>query len=231
MPLADLDTVTAIVAFVFAFFILFLGLRVRSVLVDQPYRTRALWTAIGALALAGFIVSRTVDSVFGNPPTTFEGILVEDSAWGLTFIALYGWIASNINVTISADFFNRDALSWKKGGWLVALLMILVLYVFASLPSWWIPAVTDSTLVEDIFSSLFLVAVAYATLVLFLSYRRISDQRIKTYTRWVVVSVAALFVALFASGTGLDIIPGALWMYSEYRTVGSLAIKSRVLPT
>ena len=147
---------------------------------DPPYRDRALWTAIGALSVVIFIAAGYVDSLFGNNPTTWEGVIVEAAIWGPAFLVLLGWIVTSTNVAISADYFNRDVLRWKKGGWVVVIAVTVVGYVFASLPSWWFPQwFTTSGFGFDFVTVLFFAAIGYATLVLILTYFRIRDLRIR----------------------------------------------------
>lgn len=90
------------------------ALNLRRALVDQPYRSRALWTAIGALTLVFFIIAGYVDSVFGQVPSTYPSVAAGAAVWGFVFLGLYGWIVSNANVAAAADYFNRDVLYWKK---------------------------------------------------------------------------------------------------------------------
>jgi hypothetical protein len=213
-----------------AIVIVFLAIRLRGALVDRPYRARALWTAIGALSVVAFIFAGYVDTIYGQIPTTAEGVLVEAAAWGFTFLALIGWIASNIDVALSADFFNRDPLRWKKGGEIVMIVFVLSAYVAASLPSWWFPWISNSDIASAIFNALFLGVLAYSTTVLAVTYFRIQDKRIKNYTKWVVLSITCLYLIINASG-GLVVLPAVAWIYSMYRSVGSLAIRTRTLPT
>jgi hypothetical protein len=219
---------------VFAFYLTFRALSLRQALVDPPYRDRALWTAMGGLSVVFFVAAAYLDTVFGETPTTSEGVIVEAAIWGVAFLVLLGWIVTNINVAMSADYFNRDALGWKGGGWIVAIAVTLGGYIFASLPSWWLPQwlyAAGSTL-EGV---VFFCGIGYATLVLVLTYFRIRDLRIKTYTKWVALSVASLFayVALLTAATGwpmdLVIIPALVWIYSMNGTVSALAIRTRTL--
>jgi hypothetical protein len=229
-PSDVLDLAATVLFLASAVVIAFLAIRLRGALVDRPYRARALWTAIGALSVVGLISAAYLDSVFGQIPTTVEGILVEDTAWGFTFLALYGWIASNINVAIATDYFNRDPLRWKKGGGIVTIVVILAAYVAASLPSWWFPEITNSGLGGTVVTVLFLSVTIYATTVLALTYFRIQDMRIKNYTKWVVLSITFVFLSIFVP-PGLIVLPAVAWIYSMYRSVGSLAIRTRTLPT
>jgi hypothetical protein len=212
-----------------AFVIMYRALRLRSVLVDRPYRARALWTAIGGLAVVSLTAAFYLDIVFGQVPTTVEGVLVEAAAWGFTFLALYGWIASNINVAISADFFNRDPLRWKKGGGIVTIVVILVDYIAASLPSWWFPGITGSAAGLFFFDATFFAVVIYAIGVLAITYFRIQDRSVKQYTKWVVLSIPLLFLSILVPP---ELAPAAAfaWAYTMWRTVGSLAIRTRTLP-
>ncbi len=205
------------------------ALSLRRALVDHPYRTRALWTAIGGLSVVSFFVATYLDSVFGETPSTVTAVVVEGVIWGFTFLVLYGWIAININVALTADFFHRDALSWKKGGGVVALVALMLSYGVASLPPWWFSAAA-SALWSVVISVAFAVVTVYATVVLVVTYRRIADRRVKTYTKWVVLSVASVLL-LIVLPSGLGFIAAIVWIFCIYRSVGSLAIKTRVLPS
>jgi hypothetical protein len=228
-PSDVLELVTKVVFFTSAIIIAYFAIRLRSALVDRPYRARALWTAIGALSVVGLISALYVDTIFGQVPTTLEGLLVEDVAWGFTFLALIGWIASNINVALSADFFNRDPLRWKKGGEIATIIVIFSTYTAASLPSSWFPWISND-FGQISFEALFLSASIYATTVLAVTYFRIQDRRIRNYTKWVVLSITCLFLTIFANGV-LAVLPAVAWIYFMYRSVGSLAVRTRTLPT
>jgi hypothetical protein len=213
-----------------AVYIAYSALSLRRALVDGPYRTRALWTAVGAVSVISFIAAGYVDVVFGQTPTTIPGVVAEDAVWGFTFLAIYGWVVTNANVAIRADFFNRDALKWKGGGSVAAPAAILVTYAFISVPPWWFPAwLTQSALVSGLISFSFAAVVVYASAVLAITYRRINDRRVKDYTKWVVLSTLSLFLLAFLPYSYLEIALAFAWVYCMYRSVGSLAIKTRKL--
>jgi hypothetical protein len=215
----------------------FRALNLRRALVDRPYRDRALWTAIGGLSAVLFAIALYVDSVFGQTPTTSEGVIVEAAIWGVAFLALLRWIVSNVNVSMSADYFNRDALGWKRGGWVVVIAVFLVGYVLSSLPHWWLPQSFTSGLGNDLVTTVFFLVSGYSALVLVLTYRRIRDMKIKAYTKWAVVTFVSMFayVAFPNLGTAwltsITIVPALVFAYCMYQTVGSLAIRTSVLPT
>ena len=219
-----------------AVYAMFRALTLRRALVDRQYRDRAFWTAVGVLSVFLFLGATFVDGIFGQTPTTWEGIIVEDVIWGAAFLVLFGWIASNINVAVSADYFNRDALGWRKGGWIATLAFFLFGYILASLPSWWVPQGLES-IGNTIVTAAFFVAIGYPTVVLALVYTRIPDFRIKTYTKWVVLTLVSLFaVVAWPSNvpvwlSSLAIIPTLIWIYSIHATVSALAIRTMSLPS
>jgi hypothetical protein len=216
-----------------AWYVVFQALRLRRVLVDQPYRARALWTGIGGLSVLSLVIAEYVDTVYGNTPTTLEGLLVEDLFWGLFFLGMGGWVASNINVAIAADYLNRDTLSWKKGGGVIFVVVIIITYLLASLPSSWVPQLSGSIGFELI-TILFFISPIYATVALAVSYRRILDRQIRTYTKWVVLSFSGLILTILVETSpiaGATILAVALWAYSMFRSVGSLAIRTKSLPS
>jgi hypothetical protein len=184
-----------------------------------------------------FVIALYVDNVFGQTPTTSEGVIVEAAIWGVAFLALLRWIVSNVNVSMSADYFNRDALGWKRGGWVAVIAVFLAGYVLASLPQWWLPKSLTSGLGNDLVSAAFFSVSGYAALVLALTYRRIRDMKIRAYTKWVVVSFVSMFAYVVFPNLGaawlsnLIIVPALIWAYCIYQTVGSLAIRTSVLPT
>lgn len=210
-----------------AVFIMYRALALRKVLIDRPYRTRALWTAIGALSVVSFLAAAYLDSVFGENPTTLTGLAVEATIWGFTFLALYGWIASNVNVALEADYFHRDALSWRKGGGVAALVVIFLTYVVVNLPPQWFTQ-AEANSISVLSGPVFAGVALYATAALVITYRRIADRRIKTYTLWVVLSV--LFVLLLILiPPPFSIIPVFLWVYTMFHSVSSLTIRTHSL--
>jgi len=216
-----------------AIFIAYRALSLRRVLVDRPYRTRALWTAIGGFSVVGFISAAYLDTAF--PATTMEGVLIEGAAWGFAFLVLYGWIATNIDVALSADYFNRDALAWKSGGKIAAIVVILGTYIAASLPPWWIPPQYQGP-GTTIITLLFLVVSVYSAVVLAATVRRIVDRSIKNYTKWVVISIVVLFGGIFTTGTNdlgdlLGVAFFVVWIFSMNHSVTTLAIRTRTLPS
>lgn len=228
MSPSDALSAAAVIFTVFAtFFIAYRALRLRRALVDRPYRTRALWTAIGAFSVLSLDVSGISTSIYGETPTTVTGVLVEGALFGFAFLMLYGWIVTNINVAILADFFNRDALLWKRVGRIAAPVVIVFAFVLASLPPWWIPS-ADSNLGLDIVDVLFYATTLYAAVVLAISYRRIKNRQIKSYTLWVVLSVLAIF-AQFLVPSDLVLIPSVAWFFFMYKSVDSLTIRTRNL--
>ena len=218
-----------------AVFIALLSLNLRRALVDRPYRARALWTAVGALTLISLLVASYADTIYDVGTITLTDVIVETTVWGFTFLGLFGWIVSNANVAIQADYFNRDALRWRGGGMLASTVLIVGLFVIYNWPPWLEPAALANGTgwgfyVDNVLYNLGYVVILYAAVVILISYRRISDQRIRTYTKWVVASMGSLFLTLFLPSP-LNFVPAILWVLCMYRSVGSLAIKVRTLPT
>jgi hypothetical protein len=218
-------------------FIVYRALRLSRALVDRPYRARAVGTAIGALTLVSFVSASTVDSIFGNTPTTVEGVLAEGAVWGFTFAGLLYWIVTNNNVALSADYFNRDALLWRAGGKWVTIGCVLFVWAFASLPPWWVPPqVENSNVLSQVFNVAFSVPVVYAAIVLAITFRRIKDRNIRTYTKWALLSIGLMWATIGASSSGTLAIPLAFafalaYIYSMNHTVTVLAIRTKALPT
>ena len=177
--------------------------------------------------MVSLLVDGYVDSLFGEVPSTYTAVIVEALFWGFSFLGLYGWIVSNANVAIGADFFNRDVLFWRKGGRIVAPALFFAAYVLANLPPWWAPQAYEGP-VYDIVTGLFVIVVAYAIAVLSVTYLRIEDRRIKTYTLWVALSLASV-LGLGVSPTEIGPIFEVALVYFMYRAVRSLAIRTTSL--
>jgi hypothetical protein len=238
MSLADISAEALEIVLVAAvLFIVYRALKLSRALVDRQYRARAVGTGIGALTLVSFISASTVDGVFGNTPTTVEGVLVEGAAWGFTFFGLLYWIVTNNDVAISSDYFNRDVLFWRAGGRWVTIGCVLAVWVIASLPPWWVPPqIQNSTVLSQIFNVLFGVPVAYAAIVLAITYRRLRDRNIRSYTKWALLSIVLMWATLGAGSSGgyvvlLAFAIGVAYIYSMNHTVTTLAIRTKTLPT
>jgi hypothetical protein len=207
-------------------------IRLRTALVDRIYRARALWTAVGALTVFSLLLAEYVDTVFGQTPTTVTGVLVEDLFWGFSFIGLYLWMVSNIAVALSADFFNRDALMWRRAGRFITPLAVFATYILFSLPPWWVPQTLNTGgLASNILTSIVVAVVVYAAATMALISIRIKDRVTRSYTKWVALSILAtlLIIAVSSSVPDAVVIPVVIWVYCMYRTVGSLAIRTRTL--
>jgi hypothetical protein len=212
------------------------SLGLRRALVDPPYRERALWTALGGFSAILFVVAGYVDSVFGNVPITWLGVIAEGAIWGAAFIFLLEWIVSNINVSLAADYFNRGALRWKRGGSYAVLAVFLAGYIADAAPSWWLPGwfLADG-LSNTLAAAAFFGAIVYSASVLALTYSRILDRKMKTYTKWVALSLVSLFLFIAFRNIGpgwlanLSFAPEVLWAIFMYGTVTSLAIRTNTL--
>ena len=76
----------------------------------------------------------------------------------------------------------------------------------------------------------------YSAVVLAVTFRRIVDRSIKTYTKWVVISLVLLFAGIFSFGNGdlANLLTAALlvgWIFSMNHSVTTLAIRTRTLPS
>ncbi len=206
------------------------ALNLRRALVDQPYRSRALWTAIGALTIVSYAVAGYVDSVFGQVPSTYTSVAAEAVVWGFVFLGLYGWIVSNANVAVAADYFNRDVLYWKKGGRIATTFMVFASYAMFNIPTFWFSQANlfYEDLISGIGYSFTIFVCVYTVAVLSITYLRIMDRRIKTYTLWVALSAAFVFLSTF-SPSSISAVPLVACVYFIYRSVGSLAIRTTKL--
>jgi hypothetical protein len=233
-PSDILELAAGVMVTAWAGFIVYRAMRLRTALVDRIYRARAFWTAVGALTVFSLILADYVDTVFGQTPNTITGVLVEDLFWGFTFIGLYLWIVSNITVALSADFFNRDALMWRKAGRFITPLAVFVTYFLFSLPPWWVPeTLNNGGLVSNILTFIVVAVVVYAAATMALISIRIKDRVTKSFTKWVALSILAtlLIISVSSAASALVVVPVVVWGYCVYRSVGSLAIRTRTLPS
>ena len=203
---------------------------------DHPYRARAFWTAIGALSVVSLVAAGAVDSYFGSV-TDLTSLLAEASVWGVVFFGLYGWMASNIDVAIVSDYFNRDSLRWMRGGKSTTIGLFVVGYIMSNLPPWGVLAALVTgwagSLLYDVITVIFLFVIVYAAAVLVIVYRRILDKRIKTYTKWVIASLSMMLVIAIVGDSSVVLVALAAiaYVYCMHRSIGSLAIKTKSLPS
>jgi hypothetical protein len=179
----------------------------------------AIWT--DGLASQGYWI-------LANPGVA---TLVADFLWGFTFLAIYGWIFTNINIALAADFLHRDALGWRRGGRYVMVAGLLVPYLSVSIPSSYLPIsaaaqVDLQVIVSFWFGLIFTFFTAYAALVLGIAFRRIRDLVIKRYMKWVGITILAVigdFIVMMFTPIAF---PFLLVGYAAYRAAGSLAIRT-----
>lgn len=234
MPLVDtlitLDSIASIPYVIISLLMVFRAWTLRRALVDNLYRRRALWTGIGGLGSIALAVAFITDGfaaqgigIFANQLFAF---VFADVIWGFTFLALYGWVYTNINVALNADFLHRDALAWRRGLRYGMVGSIAILYIGASSP---IPIVPVSSAFNLIFTLAFLGFTVYSVLVLLIAYNRIQDKVIKGYMKWfgITLLIFVLNLVLLAANNNSLITPLLLFAYAGYRTAGSLAIKTR----
>jgi hypothetical protein len=212
------------------------ALRLRRVLVDAAYRTRALWMGLAGLGCVSLVTAIWTDGlasqgywILANPGVA---TLVADFLWGFTFLAIYGWIFTNINIALAADFLHRDALGWRRGGRYVMVAGLLVPYLSVSIPpSFYLPisaaAQADLQATGSFwFGLIFGFFTAYAALVLGIAFRRIRDFVIKRYMKWVGITVLAVLGDFIVMNFTQLAFPFLLIAYAAYRAAGSLAIRT-----
>jgi hypothetical protein len=230
-----LEVAAGVMVIVWAPFIAYRAVKLRAAFVDRIYRARALWTAVGSLTVPSLLLAEYIDTIYGQSPNTLTGVLVEALFWGFTFVGLYLWMASNITVALSADFFNRDALVWRKAGRFITPLAVFSTYILFSLPPWWVPeTLNNGGLVSNILTFIVAAVIVYAAATMALISIRIRDRVTRSYTKWVALSVlATLLVVAVSSSTAsaFVFVPVIIWGYCMYRSVGSLAIRMRTLPS
>lgn len=206
------------------------ALTLRRILVDRPYRSRAFWMAVGGASMIFLILALSYDlwaAPLGILSDTLASFALVTAFWGVAIIGLFGWIVSNVNVSLEADFFHRDAVLWRRGGGSAVLAAAVALYVVDTvLGSAFSPSVGN--LVGQVVTAAYLAIIAYAVAAVVLTYSRIGDREVKAYTKWVALS----FVALLVTGTlwyVLASVPAILMVYCMYRSAGKLSIRTRAM--
>ena len=214
------------------------ALSLRRTLVDRPYRSRALWMAWGGLSVVFLVLATS----YGNLANTLGGVhssfvvssVLVTVSWGVAIIGLFGWMVTNVDVALDADFFHRDAVYWRRGGGVAALIAAVALYVFDSaaglvsgpegepIGPWF------ATLVNAVVTVLYLIIIVYAFAATVLAYTRIEDRAVKAYMRWVAFSFAALLATgVLWSTLGPTTLP--VMVYLMYRAAGALSLRVRAL--
>lgn len=218
------------IAAIACLFIVYRAMSLRRVLVDPLYRRRALWTAIAGSGLLGFLISVTIDALaasgYGILANNSTALLVEDFSWGLSFLALFGWIYTSVNVALSSDYFHRDVLGWSRGGKFVFVGAVVVSYLVASLPPPTNPALlADFNAFGNLVGPIFVIGLAYGGAVIVVTYRRIKDRAIKNYSKWVIASVASTFIFI-ALPVPLSFVFFAFTIFCMYCATGALVIRT-----
>jgi len=193
----------------------------RRILVDKLERNRALWTGTLALLLATVVLV-----LFFSPENSPAFPLV-----AIAFIIVVaGWLDSAIRTAIEQDYFHRNTLLWKRlrfvfWAGILGNFIVTPILVFANVAT---PGFFGLATILVGGSALL-----YGTLTLFVSGQRTKDRKMKSYLRWIGLSVAFL-LALLTSGLVLSfsnilpLVPIILLAFSLYRAARSLAPTSKI---
>jgi hypothetical protein len=189
------------------------------------YRSRALW--IGALSFFFFLAevleigSDLGYAPFYFPPYPSTTIFILYTVFSVfAIVVLFRWLDTTIGVAVELDFFHRDPLHWKairKPAWALVLIG-----AFAS-------QLSPSVLYYDLFGFIFGVPFFYAGYVLIVSQKRIYDDALRKYLRWVGLLVVSL-IGEFVTSTINPYLnfPLIITAYCFYRAVGALQKTGRI---
>jgi len=171
------------------------ALKGRRALASGVYRSRALWTGMGAIMILAYGLLQIVAENSPGFFSTFAPEFFSTFATGIFYfvftivavIVIFSWIDSTVMVALDMDYFHRDSLHWRglrRYLW-VAVLVAAVLGGFGTTQAGVI-AVTV----------LLGVPVVYAAVALGIGSGRVFDETMKRYVKWMVFLVAALALEL-----------------------------------
>lgn len=195
----------------------------RRALVSGVYRSRALWTGMGAIIILAFESLQIIgENSLG--PGYFTLLEVDITYFVLTIvgiIVIFSWIDSTILVALDMDYFHRDSLHWRgfrKYLW-VTVLAAAIAQAFASTQAGEIAIVV-----------LLGVPVVYSAVALGVGSGRVFDETMRRYVKWMVFLVAALALELLTTAINFDLnFPIVVFAYFLYRAAGSLLKTDRLV--
>ncbi len=193
----------------------------RRVLSTPIYRNRALWTGTVAVILGlfdgwGIVLENTSSSVtYGivPPPGTseFYAFVILSAA---ASAAVFAWIDSTVRVALELDFMHRDAVRWKSLR-LVAGAGLVIGTIIAQF------ATADWELLISLV--LLVPAAAYMTAALVVGGRRVRDETMRRYIKWMGFLVVSLILQLATNVISAYLnFPLAISAYFLYRISNSL---------
>ena len=223
--LSSIDVIFQVPAASIVIFAGYRSFRLREGLVNAIYRSRALWVGVMALVISLGEVQQILSDLgyapFYFPPYPNLAIFVIYTAFSLlAVVALFRWIDITAGVALEVDFFHRDPLHWKairKPAWVV-----VIFGIFAT-------QFSPNYLYYSIFGAICFSPIVYAGLVILASERRVYDDALKRYMRWIGITILSLIV-LGVTDTINPFLnfPLLLTAYCFYRVSVSLSSTSKV---
>jgi hypothetical protein len=198
------------------------ALNLSKLLVGGVEKSRARWTAVLSLLLIILVIS-----VFALGAIE---IVVVAAALLLT---IAGWMDSTIRVAIEQDYFHRNTLHWRTlrplywVGFSLTFILAPLIVVFGLAKV--APHLASSFL--NVF--LTLPSFAYGSITLFVSGQRTRDRKMKSYLRWLAVSVLSIlaFGLVLTTYNLNDLVPYLfliLMSYSIFRAARSLSPTTKI---
>jgi hypothetical protein len=225
--LANVSFLAFVVIVGISFYAAYYALNLSRLLVDKVQKSRAIWTAALSLLLSTFILAFILSPESGP----YSGIFVVP-AIALVLI-LAGWMDSTIGVAIDQDYFHRNTLHWKT---IRPLFWVGIFIVFLVAPIATIMGLKLGLNDSQLFLSPFIAIppFVYGTAALFVSGERSKDRKMKSYLRWLGLSVISLFAAFGISilsnnlGSAISVLFLALLAYFLYCAAKSLSPTNRI---
>jgi len=224
--LSLIDVGFQIPAALIVIFTCYRSFRLRDGLVNEIYRTRALWVGVlGIFFVLAEILQIGSDlgyAPFYFPPYPNTSILVAYTVFTAFGVgALYGWFDTTARVVLDMDFFHRDPLHWKsirKPAW---ALLIMGVVVTDLTPNFFYYSVVSIIFFAPVF--------VLPGLVIVLSEKSLYDGALRRYVKWIGILIATLFL-LFATSAINPFLnfPLLLTAYCLYMVSVSLSSTSKV---
>ena len=191
-PLIIFDSLALTLSIIIAIPAAYRAITSRRVLTTPLYRNRALWTGTVALMLAvidafAIIIENTSSSVtFGivPPPGTSEFYVFVVLTAAFSAVA-FAWIDSTIGVALELDFLHRDVLDWKKVRLLAGAAIVTGTVVAQFVTTDWELVIAVVLLAPP---------AAYMAASLVVGGRRVRDETVRRYIRWMGFLVVALLM-------------------------------------
>jgi hypothetical protein len=187
------NTLTWLVASGVSIMVVYRGLEFGRAFMSGVFRNRAFWiTALGVVtfiqALPGYILP-IHDFMIG-------GVAFFEISWFMLFLTYLAFVDSTIMVALQLDFFHRDPLRWKKGRFVVYLVLgiFVALILLVALGTVSNPSVSLIVIIPLAVSTV--VVVPYSGVALFVGARRTQDRTLRRHLI-LLAFVFALYISHF----------------------------------